>query len=168
MWFLLSIYFLLSFRPILGINMQDERFGRSFIDTFSSEKKDIWVVEEKLRCIFHECVYLSKENVDITSRKVIEGRDYFGFNKLYIHFRNDCNGPHCCKDNLCTHYSSGNVLSKDIYGYGSFRFHALPTHMLFSTERKLFSIYEEILPSEQKRIKSQLSLLLNFSGSEFI
>jgi len=124
--------------------------GKSFIDTFQTPDPDVWDYDhEDLNCVNHtvgfECVYVTKKNRVMNS--------LYTFGVLRLDFKNDCEGEQCCHEDVCTPFTSGTLKSKQKYGYGSYRWHAIATKDLSRDTAygtlSCFTVESEVSPQPQ-------------------
>jgi len=92
------------------------KIDSSFTDVFHTDGESMWKTSDWLHCVEGHCVKMSTAN--IAHRIHQRGT-------LQISFRNDCDSEYdCCQDGFvlqCTPYTTGQVLSRGHFGYGSFR-----------------------------------------------
>jgi len=106
--------------------------GDAFVDDFRTFNYDLWVVENGyLDCVWVEsvtnvfwrrrCAFASKKKVH--QKLVLNEISAFADVVLELMMKNDCDHVRCCIDKKhCTKYSSGQIVSKDSYLYGTFTF----------------------------------------------
>jgi len=95
--------------------------GISFVDFFSEIDNGNWIKEDNnLFCLDHQCFYAKKHNLVHDVIADDESSTY-----LQITLQNNCRGSSCCYMGACTRYTGGQITSRPLYTYGSFRFLAL-------------------------------------------
>ena len=95
--------------------------GVTFTDRFP-RRNDRWIEENNnLFCIGHQCFYAKKENLQYNS--IADDLPHQTY--VEITLRNNCIGPKCCYMDVCTKYIGGQITSRPLYNYGSYRFLAL-------------------------------------------
>jgi len=99
--------------------------GEKFEDLFNKFDDSLWFkVNDELNCAgFQQCIYTKEENVEIHSIEHMDKRKPKA-SEMQLLIRNDCDESHCCSEEYCTPYTSGQLMSLKTYGYGSFIFHA--------------------------------------------
>lgn len=112
-WFLLFVSRALQLR------------GSSFTDTFHDFYANRWEIKDgELLWEDSQCVYLSKKNCHF--RREVEGLSKYGL--VHIDFKNDCYGENCCENGeIGTPFTAGQLMSRAVYGWGSFRWGAVAT-----------------------------------------
>ena len=116
---------------------QSHADGFEFTDNFNEFRTDIWNKSNDILHCSKTCVYLDQDNI-----RIVPHSDSMLKNSLQLSLRNDCFGPWCCKSTAmvrnwrasipkeyCTRYSTGKIISKDSYKYGSFRFLVKAAHV---------------------------------------
>jgi len=101
--------------------------GINFKDTFNKWEQTHWQYD--LQGFKHcgiengNCFLTTRENLQYFVNIPKENQQSFETNELTISMRNDCEDEFCCQDDRhCTTYTSGQITSEKLYGYGSFHF----------------------------------------------
>jgi len=122
---------LFSFRVLGAFEKLSEAKG--FIDTFETLDKSRWSVEtDYLLCLEGaHCVYLQNSNFHhfYHDEDAKNPRKYFIQLVLGNNCREELGIDKCCDEvKWCTPFTSANIVSKDKFGYGSFRVYANAAH----------------------------------------
>jgi len=109
---------------MIEVNLRPSTAGDSFSESFLTQNTDRWDNNDDwLMCVGKQCVYLSRYNLQFNIPNP--------HGMLQIEMWNNCYQDHCCveswRDKNCTPYSTGQLVSKKKYGYGSYRWHAIAT-----------------------------------------
>merc|ERR1719204_123777 len=118
-----KVAFLLFFVPKRSFGSFTFNDGKYFEDFFHGLDGSAWRRDFGARhCggsqIPGGCVWTQKENLHYVQHDALHSEPWKS-SELRISVRNDCEDDHCChSDSHCTSYTSGQITSKDLYGYG--------------------------------------------------
>lgn len=141
--------------------------AKGFVDTFESFDKSRWSVEtDYLLCLEGaHCVYLQSSNFHhLYGKDGKDGRKYFIQLELSNNCREDFGIDKCCEGfwdrqigrrgfwdrqmgrrgfwrGFCTPFTSANIVSKDKFGYGSFRIYANAAHEVSGLRNAIHEIW---------------------------
>jgi len=102
--------------------------GGNFQDSFKHLERSFWRLDQGTRhCNGINCIYSTPQNLRIVSNA--EQENPLRKDELLITMRNDCEEQkYCCRDaSECTSYTSGQISSNQMFGYGSYSFMLQPT-----------------------------------------
>jgi len=129
--FLSSMHFyfihLLLILQTCGVSIFNSE-GGNFQDSFKHLERSFWRLDQGTRhCNGINCIYSTPQNLRIVSNA--EQENPLRKDELLITMRNDCEEQkYCCRDaSECTSYTSGQISSNQMFGYGSYSFMLQPT-----------------------------------------
>ena len=149
MLFLFILYFIFG----IDANIFEWDEGDTFTDHFTVFNRKRWTSNDGLlSCVGKHCVLRSEKNLVFQHLGGVQ-----------LKYRSDCSGVECChglklnKD--CTKFTSGALVSKHRYGYGSYRWKAYTTEDV-SRNNKYKSNY--LIPKEVSHSSLQFTISFLF------
>jgi len=144
---------------MIEVNLPPPTAGNSFSESFLTQNTDRWDNNEDwLMCVGKQCVYLSRNNLQFNTPSP--------HGMLQIELWNNCYEDHCCLEKNrghkdCTPYTTGQLVSKENYGYGSYRWHAIATPLEYSPDQIDVSSCFSLENDEESEVMLGVSLCVS-------
>merc|ERR1719285_483038 len=110
---------------VYSSNVMEKASGHRFEDLFNEFDDSIWQkIEDRLDCeSHHQCIFIKEDNIELHTVQGIK-KTRPKASELHLTIRNDCEESECCAEEYCTPYTAGMLVSRNTYGYGSFKWQA--------------------------------------------